>query len=194
MKKLLILIIGMSFVLCSCSKQSKTLNSLHIANEAIIMTNDNFYNNIESLYSRFQRARTLDTRVEPFYNKVLMLKQYTKDIIEYIESVKSPIDSNKTSISSNDVTELKTKIAKYRSDVLQLIDPNFREQVEKDIGLNTEGVFYDIDKKEQNWEKHYFGNSFSEADELSLNCLINEIRTAEFYIINQLGSMIEGNY
>jgi len=79
---------------------------------------------------------------------------------------------------------LKDEIVKFRQDMLNLIDPKYRDVIE--LGLETEGPYYDADGQRQTWMQHNFYYSILAADVTILNKLINEVKNAEFDIIKLL--------
>ncbi len=84
--------------------------------------------------------------------------------------------------------EMKAKIAKYKTDLLNLLDADERSRIK--IGLDLEGPFYDADHKEQNWEMHNFYHTILAADVTILNKLVAEVQNAELDVITFLKSRI----
>ncbi|MBE0641499.1 MAG: hypothetical protein IH599_05640, partial [Bacteroidales bacterium] len=80
--------------------------------------------------------------------------------------------------------ELKNKIEEYKKTLLSLVDPKYREVL--NLGLETEGPYYDADNQRQTWMQHNFYYSILAADVTILNKLINEVRNAEFDVIKLL--------
>ncbi len=80
--------------------------------------------------------------------------------------------------------ELKNKIEEYKKSLLELVDPKYREVL--NLGLETEGPYYDADGQRQTWMQHNFYYSILAADVTILNKLINEVRNAEFDVIKLL--------
>ena len=68
--------------------------------------------------------------------------------------------------------EMKKVIAKYKEDLLNLVDPAERNSIK--VGLDLKGPFYDADGKEQNWEMHNFYHTILAADVTILNKLVAE--------------------
>jgi hypothetical protein len=58
--------------------------------------------------------------------------------------------------------ELKDKINEYRQKMLKLVDPKNLDNV--NLGLTTEGPYYNADGKELNWETYFFYNTILAAD------------------------------
>ena len=83
---------------------------------------------------------------------------------------------------------LKEKIIAYKKQMLDLVDPKYRNTIK--IGMDTEGPFYDADGKKQNWEMHNFYRTILAATVTILNKIEAEIYNAEFDVVNNLLSTI----
>ncbi len=81
--------------------------------------------------------------------------------------------------------ELRDKIVQFKKDMLELVDPRFRDMI-KMQGLDVDGPFYDADGKRQTWMQHNFYYSILAADITILNKLINEVRNVEFDVTKHL--------
>jgi gliding motility-associated protein GldM len=90
--------------------------------------------------------------------------------------------------SAGKARELKNKLIQFKKDMMQLVDPRARENFK--MGLNTDGPFFDADKKKQNFEMHHFYHTILAADVTILNKFINEIQTIEFDVVNHLFASI----
>ncbi|MCK4639451.1 MAG: hypothetical protein KAT33_08525, partial [Bacteroidales bacterium] len=84
--------------------------------------------------------------------------------------------------------ELKDKINEYRQKMLKLVDPKNLDNV--NLGLTTEGPYYNADGKELNWETYFFYNTILAADIPILNKIISDIYNAEFDVVNLLHKSI----
>jgi len=84
--------------------------------------------------------------------------------------------------------EMKKTIAKYKEDLLNLLDPGDRANIK--IGLDLKGPFYDADHVEQNWEMHNFYHTILAADVTILNKLVAEVQNAELDVVTHLRSKI----
>lgn len=80
--------------------------------------------------------------------------------------------------------ELRDKIVQFKTDMLELVDPRYRDVIE--LGLDVDGPFYDADGQPQTWMQHNFYYSILAADITILNKLINEVRNAEFDVTKHL--------
>ncbi len=86
--------------------------------------------------------------------------------------------------------ELKDKIVQYRNNMLDLINPKYRSEYDKSIGLVTNEVYRDKDNQKQNWEQHNFYHTIIVACITILNKTVAEVLNTEFDIINQLYSSV----
>lgn len=84
--------------------------------------------------------------------------------------------------------ELKDKIAKFKKDMLELVDPRARENFK--MSLDLEGPFYDANRAKQNWEMHNFYHTILAADITILNKIINEVQSTQFDVVNHLFASI----
>jgi len=84
--------------------------------------------------------------------------------------------------------EMRIKIAKYKEDLLSLIEPGERSNIK--VGLDLAGPFFDADHKQQNWEMHNFYHTILAADVTILNKLVAEVQNAELDVVSHLRSKI----
>jgi len=84
--------------------------------------------------------------------------------------------------------EIKLKLAQYKKDILDLVDPSDRSNIK--IGIDLEGPFYDANHKKQNWEMHNFYRTILAADVTILNKLVAEVQNAELDVVTHLRSKI----
>ncbi|MEI7660619.1 MAG: gliding motility protein GldM [Bacteroidota bacterium] len=84
---------------------------------------------------------------------------------------------------------LKEKIENYKKQILELVDPKFRNTIK--VGMDTKGPFYDEDGKQQPWEMHNFYRTILAATVTILNKTKAEIYNAEFDVVNNLYSSID---
>jgi gliding motility-associated protein GldM len=84
---------------------------------------------------------------------------------------------------------LKEKIENYKKQMLELVDPKFRNTIK--LGMDTKGPFYDADGKQQPWEMHNFYRTILAATVTILNKTKAEIYNAEFDVVNNLYSSID---
>jgi gliding motility-associated protein GldM len=95
---------------------------------------------------------------------------------------------NSSDGSKGKAGEMKSKIAKYKQELIDLVDPTDRGNIK--IGLDLEGPFYDADHKKQNWEMHNFYHTILAADVTILNKLVAEVQNAELDVVTHLKSKI----
>ncbi len=84
--------------------------------------------------------------------------------------------------------EMKKTIAKYKEDLLKLVEPGERANIK--IGLDLKGPFYDANHIEQNWEMHNFYYTILAADVTIINKLVAEVQNAELDVVTHLRSKI----
>jgi gliding motility-associated protein GldM len=90
--------------------------------------------------------------------------------------------------SAGEARILREKIEAYKKEILELVDPKYRNTIK--IGLNTKGPYYDEDGNKQNWEMHNFYRTILAANVTILNKIKAEIYNTEFDVINYLLSSI----
>ena len=95
---------------------------------------------------------------------------------------------NTENVKKGKAHELKQKFNEYRRRLLELIEPEVRDNFK--IGPDFNGPFYNADGKEEPWELHNFFHVVLAADVTILNELVSEINSAEFDVINYLYSSV----
>jgi len=95
---------------------------------------------------------------------------------------------NSSDGSKGKAGEMKAKIAKFKQDLINLIETDERGSIK--VGLDLEGPFYDADHKQQNWEMHNFYHTILAADVTILNKLVAEVQNAELDVVTHLRSKI----
>jgi gliding motility-associated protein GldM len=113
--------------------------------------------------------------------KIPLLKLQTRD--NYTSPTNFLIGSQEDG-STGKARELKKKIIKYREDMINLVDPKYRDQIR--LGLETDGNYFDASGKKQSWEFHYFYDLPLAADIPILNKFITEVNNAELEVVNNL--------
>ncbi len=86
--------------------------------------------------------------------------------------------------STGRAKELKDRIDQYRENMLNLVDPKYRDVIQ--IGLETSGPYYDAGGNKQNWQMHNFYRTILAATVTILNELKAEVLNAEFDVVNNL--------
>ncbi len=109
-----------------------------------------------------------------------MSKVATKD--KYDESTNYFINKGQAKV-------LKEKIEEYKTAMLNLVPPEFRENIK--MGLETEGPFFNADGEKQTWELHHFYHTILAASVTIMNKIKAEIQTAEFDVTAELFSEID---
>ncbi len=76
------------------------LDSFLIVNESLVITNENFTKKVDGTYASFEQQYTLNkAKIEPFWKKALLAKQYTKELVDYIRKVKGTIVGKDAEVS-----------------------------------------------------------------------------------------------
>ena len=90
--------------------------------------------------------------------------------------------------SKGEAIVLRNKIEEYREKMIQLIDTSNRSKL--NIGLVTDGEYYNAAHQPQNWQMHNFYRTILAADITILNKIITEIKNAEFDVVSLLQSSV----
>ena len=90
--------------------------------------------------------------------------------------------------SAGEARKLRNKMEEYKKQMLDLVDPKFRNSIK--IGLDTQGPYYDLDGNKQPWEMHNFYHTILAADVTILNKIKAEVYNGEFDVTNYLLSSI----
>ncbi len=139
-----------------------------------------YLNNVKYEAIAKSEGISLDSaKVRPLY------KMGTKD--KYDETTTYFIGGSNDG-SKGKAGEMKNKIAKFKVDILNLLDPDERSSIK--IGLDLKGPFYDADHEEQNWEMHNFYHTILAADVTILNKIVAEVQNAELDVVTHLRSKI----
>jgi len=89
--------------------------------------------------------------------------------------------------------ELRIRIEKFKSDILNLLDEKNRNNIK--LGMDTEGPYKDANGKKQNWEQHNFYHVILAANVTFLNKLIADVRNVESDVVSLLlGSISAEDY
>jgi gliding motility-associated protein GldM len=109
-----------------------------------------------------------------------MSKVVTKD--KYDESTNYFINRGQAKV-------LREKIEAYKVAMLNLVPPEFRENIK--MGMETAGPFYNADGSKQSWELHHFYHTILAASVTIMNKIKAEVQTAEFDVTAELYSEID---
>lgn len=90
--------------------------------------------------------------------------------------------------STGRAKDLRDRIDQFRVEMLNLVDSQYRDVIQ--IGLKTDGDYYDASGTKQNWQMHNFYHTILAATVTILNEIKAEILNAEFDIINNLYSSV----
>lgn len=188
-------------------------------NESIKATNETFARKIEATHYAFEQQNQLNpARVGPFYEKAQEARRLSNEIVEYLNEmiiasiayserieieeargmtlhdVKTKDKYDRTTtfyINDGRASEIRQRIEEYKETMLGLLDPVDRDRIE--IGLDTDGPFFDKSGNEQSWEMHHFYHTILAANVTIMNKIINEVQNAEYDIINFLFSAVDAD-
>jgi len=189
--------------------------SMETTNKTFSSKTNDFYSNFEKQYQndpekvrpyweKAQQARKLSDDLKAYLNNVKYEAIAKSERIPldsakvkplYLMGTKDKYDEttvyfigNSQDGSKGKAGEMKNKIAKYKEDILNLVEPADRSNIK--LGLDLVGPFYDADHKQQNWEMHNFYHTILAADVTILNKLIAEVQNAELDVAGHLRSKI----
>jgi gliding motility-associated protein GldM len=189
--------------------------SMETTNRTFSSKTNDFYANFEKQYQnepdkvgpyweKAKQARKLSDEMKGYINTVKFEAIAKSERIPidsakvrplYLMGTKDKYDEttvyfigNSNDGSKGKAGELKNKIAKYKEELINLIDPSDRTNIK--LGLDLKGPFYDADHKEQNWEMHNFYHTILAADVTILNKLVAEVQNAELDVAGHLRNKI----
>jgi gliding motility-associated protein GldM len=129
--------------------------------------------------ARSERIPVDSAKVRPLYT-IGTKDKYDETTVYFI--------GNSNDGSKGKAGEMRARIAKYKQDLLNLVDEKDKAAIK--VGLDLEGPFYDADHKKQNWEMHNFYHTILAADVTILNKLVAEVQNAELDVVTHLRSKI----
>jgi gliding motility-associated protein GldM len=211
--------IGMMYLvltaLLALNVSKEILTAFLTVNESMEITTENFSKKVDDRFLEFQQQFKLnEEKVRPFFEKAQLAKNYSEDLINYIDSLKYyviaetegiPVDTAKITPlveirNKNDYDtptrllvgkegskkalgyQLEDKIIEYKSNMLNLVDENDRGLIQ--LGLKTDGEYFDADGVKQSWVRHNFYHTILAADVTIFNKLINEVLNAQYDLVN----------
>ena len=89
-------------------------------------------------------------------------------------------------ITYGKASELRAKIDEYRQYIIKTIEEQTRKKYDGNIGLRTDGKYYDKTGAEITWEMQNFNHIIPPAAFTIMNNMVAEIQTAEFDAIAEL--------
>jgi len=214
--------IGMMYLvltaLLALNVSKDILDAFVLINESLEVTNENFAKKNELTYNIFEQQLALaPEKVRPFYEKAMKAKEYTDDLVSFINNHKYEMIAMVENISLEEAKNrplkdiqakdnydkptnywvgsapdgsegnarpLRLKIEEYKENMLALLDESQRGSI--NLGLNTEGPFFDATGTQKNWEMYNFHYIVTAASVTNLNKMITEIRNIEFDVASAL--------
>ena len=192
------------------------LNAFAVVDETLQTSNQITESKNYQDYGLLDRQKEIlgEDKVADVFGKAMQLKEFSNEIVSFIEQLKkdyieyvdgeSPLNPDgtvksvaqlrsKDNISKatafmNDghAKELKSRIEKYREQLLAFVDENDKEAMSKTIGLDVNEKFKNANGAPESWETHYFEGVIFAAGVTLLNKLVGEVRNAESVILKNL--------
>ena len=120
--------------------------------------------------------------------KINMLELQNKE--EYIIPTHLLIGSSDNGSNGRSL-ELKKKIIEYKDNMLNLVDPKYRDQIK--LGMKTDGEYFNASGEKESWEIHNFYDIPLAADIPILNKIISDVYNAELDVVNVLHGAISAD-
>ncbi len=155
---------------------------------------------VAPFWEKAQQARLLSEEMEEYvrnvrYELISMTEGVSLDSAKLLSVVDLKKKDNNTiptnyfigngdDGSGGKAMELKERLVAYRNQMLELIPSEYKDHFE--MGLSTDGPYYNADGQKQSWEIHYFYNTILAADIPLLNKIISDIYNAEYDVVNLL--------
>ncbi|NPD44444.1 gliding motility protein GldM [Lentimicrobium sp. S6] len=213
--------IGMMYLvltaLLALNVSKEILDAFIIVNDSVEKTSENFSAKIAALHEDFSMQYQMNQdKVGPFYTKSEEAKNYSQDLINYIDSVKFvviarveriPFDTArimkladiKAKDNYNDPTsylvggegmkngEGYAMMNKINEYKVRMLELIPEEEREMlNIGLETGGNYRSTSKQSLDWVQYNFYHTILAADVTIFNKIVNEIRNAEYDVVSHL--------
>jgi len=155
-------------------------------------------------------------KVGPFFSKAEEAKKLSQDLVNYVDSVKFetiamtdgiPFDSAKViplkyigkkdnyndptrylvggeGVGNGEGYKLQKRLNTYKEAMLNLLPED--EQHLLSIGLETDGEYRNATDTKQDWVEYNFYHTILAADVTIFNKIVNEVRNAEYDVVNHL--------
>ncbi len=163
-------------------------------------------NKVGPYWEKAQQAHVLSEKLSRYVDSIKYIAVMKSDGLASIEEArKLKLRDAKRKESYNECTRffigsspdgsageariLREKIEVYKKQMLDLLDPKFRNSIK--MGMDTKGPYYDMDGMQQNWEMHNFYRTILAATVTILNKTKAEVFNAEFDVVNNLYSSID---
>lgn len=213
--------IGMMYLVLTAmlalNVSKEILQSFVIVNNSVEKTSENFSSKVRDLHDEFAVQNSLNqAKVGEFYDKSVLAKNYSSDLVNFIDSLKThviaktegiPFDTAKirsldeikkkdsysepTNIlyGSEGFTTAAGYVLKDKIDAYRQNMINLIDEDDRDgfnIGLRTDEDYRNRDGQKQTWVRYNFFHTILAADVTIFNKLINEIRNAEYDVVSYL--------
>jgi gliding motility-associated protein GldM len=194
----------------------EVLQAFVIVNESVEQTNTTIETRINEAYTQFHNQSVINPqKVGPHLEKAMLVKKYSDDLINYIDSIKytvialserKTIDEIKNiplgEIGSRDGYDVPTNFfigqegerreAAILKDKINAYKDNLLQFLPEErrstfeLGLTTDNGYKDADGNAQSWEIHHFFHTILAADVTFLNKLKMDVHNAEYDMVHYL--------
>ncbi|MDL2227764.1 gliding motility protein GldM [Bacteroidales bacterium OttesenSCG-928-K03] len=199
------------------------LNAFVMVNDSVVETNQTMQGRIDETYAKFNEQYLLNqSKVEPYWEKAKEIRTLSTNMINYIDSIKFTaiaLSEGKTveeikdiplgqitskdnydvatnyfigqDLAKGEAEVLKEKLNEFVSDVLALVPEERRDYF--DLGISTDGDYYDASGKKLSWERYHFYHTILAADITFLNKLIMDVQNAEYELVNYFARSVSAD-
>lgn len=188
---------------------SEILHAFKTINQSISSSNSSIEDKNNKLYQNFEDQEadpiTRD-RIKPYNDKAKVVRTSASDIIKYLEDWKERIITESGGREANgDIKrednidastlllvekkggdEIKAKLSSLRESLLQVVTPEYRTQLEKELPVQIQNPDKTDNNPQGDWSTGYFYNMPTMAVITLLSKFQNDVRNSEAMTINQL--------
>lgn len=101
--------------LLALNVSKEILDSFLIVNESLIVTTENFTKKLDGSYANFEKQNELNkAKTKQFYDKAMLAKQYTKELIDYIKTVRTTVISKEGKLSIEEADTINIRAVSSR--------------------------------------------------------------------------------
>ncbi len=215
--------IGMLYLiltaLLALNVSAEILDSFVLINDSLENTNQNIESKNRMTYAQFSQQLALaPERVRPFYDKATQAKEYSDEMVAYIEDLRAEMIELVEGIDIEEArnlqladmrrkdnrdiptnffdpenpngraAQLREKLEEYKENLLSLLQEHQRDI---DLGIHTD--HYESVHGQVRWEMHNFHFVVAAASATNLTRMITEVRNAESDVANLLYASISAD-
>jgi gliding motility-associated protein GldM len=202
--------------LLALNVSKEILEAFVLVNNSLEKSMENAKVKNDLVYDAFAKAATINPKkVKPYYDKALESKDASNELVAYIQELKVKLIMETEGISkkqadtihldfvekkddydtptnimvgtsddgsNGEARKLKKKIKDYREKMMGLVPKKYLDQIQ--LGLETPNMV--VHGEKMNWEMANFFHTPLAASVVVLSKLQNDIRNAEFDVVNKL--------